>query len=366
MKLAERPLLVDVLLQPERLTGLGGRELDLLLRQARVARLIARLQVVLQDAGLIDRLPVEFRHHLDAAGRALAHQHRALNHELDRFVQLFGPMGIEPVLLKGAAYVAAGLDAGRGRTFSDIDILVPAGRIADVESRLMLDGWACTMRDEYDQRYYRTWMHEIPPLTHMKRGTSLDVHHAITPLTARIRADSGAMLAIARPLASRPGLRTLCPTDRFLHSAAHLFLDGDFDAGLRDMFDLRSLLQEGQAGDPAFSTALGRRAGEVGLELPLGYALHYLEHLLDVRNLDEVRSAMTRPVPRGVRLAWMDSLFSRVLLPHHPSCADALTPAAKQALYVRGHWLRMPLHLLLAHLTRKALRREDETPDNPG
>jgi hypothetical protein len=246
MKLAERPLLVDVLLQPERVTGLGGRELDLLLRQARVARLIARLQVVLQDAGLVDSLPVEFRLHLDAAGRALAHQHRALNHELDRFVELFGPMGIEPVLLKGAAYVAAGLDAGRGRTFSDIDILVPAGRIADVESRLMLDGWACTMRDEYDQRYYRTWMHEIPPLTHMRRGTSLDVHHAITPLTARIRADSEAMLAMARPLDGRPGLRTLCPTDRFLHSAAHLFLDGDFDAGLRDMFDLRSLLQEGQ------------------------------------------------------------------------------------------------------------------------
>ena len=53
----------------------------------------------------------------------------------------------------------------------------------------------------------------------------------------------------------------------------------------------------------------------------------------------------------------MDALFHRALLPIHPSCDDHFTSAARLALYVRGHWLRMPPRLLVPHLARKALRR---------
>jgi hypothetical protein len=31
-------------------------------------------------------------------------------------------------------------------------------------------------------------------------------------------------------------------------------------------------------------------------------------------------------------------------------------------LYVRAHWLRMPAHLLVYHLTRKALIRDEDVP----
>ena len=53
------------------------------------------------------------------------------------------------------------------------------------EAALMLDGWASGHRSAYDQRYYRTWMHELPPMQHIQRGTVLDVHHAIAPLMPR-------------------------------------------------------------------------------------------------------------------------------------------------------------------------------------
>lgn len=362
----DTPLLVQVLLRPSLVTRLDEGQFDLLLRQARVSRLIARLHATLEQAGQLDAVLPALRQHLDAAAHVLRHQHRALMRELHHFATLFTPMGIEPVLLKGAAYVAAGLDAARGRSFSDIDFLVPEDRLGDVESRLMRDGWMCLLEDAYDQRYYRTWMHEIPPLTHMKRGTSLDVHHAITPRTARIRADSEAMRAAALALPDVPGLRVLCPTDRVLHSAAHLFLDGEFDAGLRDLFDLRSLIEQSSAIDPHFLAALGRRAGEVGLELPLHYALRYLDLLFRQPELDEVRAHLRMPPPGALRSAGMDALFRRALRPHHPSCSDAGTAVSLWALYVRGHWLRMPTHLLLAHLVRKALRREEDSPDNPG
>jgi len=44
-------------------------------------------------------------------------------------------------------------------------------------------------------------------------------------------------------------------------------------------------------------------------------------------------------------------------LPDHPSCADVFTPVARWLLFLRGHYLRMPLRLLIPHLTRKAWRR---------
>ena len=34
-------------------------------------------------------------------------------------------------------------------------------------------GWATTHHSPYDQRYYRTWMHELPPLRHAVRGSIL-------------------------------------------------------------------------------------------------------------------------------------------------------------------------------------------------
>jgi len=53
----------------------------------------------------------------------------------------------------------------------------------------------------------------------------------------------------------------------------------------------------------------------------------------------------------------MDGLFLRGLAPDHPSCDRPLTRAARWLLYARAHKLRMPLHLLIPHLVRKAIMR---------
>ena len=51
-----------------------------------------------------------------------------------------------------------------------------------------------------------------------------------------------------------------------------------------------------------------------------------------------------------------DALYLHTLRPDHASTADAWTPLARGLLYLYGHHLRMPLHLLVLHLGRKALR----------
>src|SRR3546814_9997045 len=51
-------------------------------------------------------------------------------------------------------------------------------------------------------------------------------------------------------------------------------------------------------------------------------------------------------------------------MPDHESCDGSLTAAARWLLYVRAHYLRMPLPLLLPHLLRKSLHRPDHSREN--
>jgi hypothetical protein len=260
------------------------------------------------------------------------------------------------VLLKGAGYLFAGLPAARGRLFSDIDILVPRGALPQVEAALMQRGWMTTHHDAYDQRYYRKWMHELPPMQHVTRQSVLDVHHTIVPLTGRLHPDASKLLQAARPVAGQPLLRVLAPVDMVLHSATHLFLNEEFTNGLRDLADLDSLLRQFGA-EPGFWRQLRERAAELELERPLFYALRYGRALLDTP-----AEAPGLHGPGGARLRLMDELFLRALQPVHPTASDRLTPLARGTLYLRAHWLRMPPALLAYHLAVKAFRRPQTEP----
>lgn len=86
---------------------------------------------------------------------------------------------------------------------------------------LIYRGWAPLKRDRYDQRYYRRWMHELPPLEHVRRQTVIDVHHNILPRTARHVPDARLLLAAARPLPGYPALAVPAPVHLVLHCASH-------------------------------------------------------------------------------------------------------------------------------------------------
>jgi hypothetical protein len=243
--------------------------------------------------------------------------------------------------------------------FHDVDILVPRDRLPQVEAALMLHGWATTHHDAYDQRYYREWMHELPPMRHVTRGTIVDVHHAILPLTARLRFDGTKLLQAARPASGDRRFMVLAPADMVLHSAVHFVYNEELAQGLRDLADIDALLAHFGAAEP-FWRELAERADELGLQRPLFYALRYATRFFGSRVPPAVAAGFRRGVPsRGLR-AWMDTLFMRALRAGHPYADDALAPAARLLLYVRAHWLRMPPLLLVRHLTTKALRREPD------
>ncbi len=328
---------------------------EILIRQARVAGVLSRLAFLRNQFSLFDP-PSYVSAHFESAHKYWLSQKRIVAWELFNLKPIFDQLQLPLILLKGTAYSAANLNAGCGRVFSDIDILVPFNRLQEVKTALKWSGWFAESLDSYDQRYYERWMHELPPLRHIKRGTSLDVHHNILPRTCALFPDPELLLAGAVEIGGS-GLWILSPQDMVLHSASHLFWGGEFENGLRDLSDIDLLLREFSAKDSDYWTELLERAQALGLSQPLFYALRYTKKILSTPIPDEVARAMNLTQEAEAMQGVMDFLFTRALMPAHPSCNDRWTGFARWLLYVRSHWLKMPWYLLIPHLSRKAWMR---------
>lgn len=361
MNNAHRAVLVQVLREPERLRHLDEAQWSLLVRQARRADLLARVACLADQIGALPGLAVPVGAHLDDILVLARAQAAEVRREVEFLARALAPLGIAVTLMKGAAYLLSGRRAATGRLFSDIDIMVPKARIGEVEAALMLGGWAGSHHTPYDQRYYREWMHEIPPMQHIRRGTTLDVHHAILPETARLKPNSALILAAAVPLADDPRVRVLAPHDMVLHSMTHLFHNEELSHGLRDLSDLDLLMRE-FGGDPAFWRHLVERAQQLDLTRPLFYGLRHAQKVFATPVPGQTVAALAAfgpPPPLG---GLMDLLWSRGLAPQHSTAAPPHMAPALFALYVRAHWLRMPPMLLARHLSTKAFLMPKDKP----
>ena len=352
-----RKLLLSALQAPETLPVLPPADWELLLRVARRARVLGRIESELARAGLLDHIPPRAATHLKAARNVIEHRKTLVSWEVNRLLWALQGIDVPLILLKGTAYLMAGLPPAHGRIFADVDLLIPEQRIAEVEERLLACGWFRTHIDPYDDRYYRVWMHEIPPLRHRERGTEIDIHHRLLPRTSHFKSDPEPLFATARPLAD-PRLRVLAPADMVLHALAHLFLEGDPDEGLRlrDLVDVHDLLDE-FARAPGFWRELVARARELGFGRLLFYGLQNAQHLLATKLPPDVLQQVERDAPAWPVRQLMARLIPLALLPEHPDHPSRRAELSRWLLYIRAHWLRMPPLLLSRHLSHKAWLR---------
>ena len=352
-------LLLDAWRWPTLLLRYTPAQHDLLLRQAASAQLLAMLAARVRRAGVDAYLPPPVQRHFEWAERQGRHHALAVRWEVRQIRQALAGLETPLVLLKGAAYLLAGLDAAEGRRFSDIDILVPASRLPDVEAALMLHGWADCGQDAYDQSYYRRWMHELPPMRHVQRGTMIDVHHEIVAPGATVQRAGAALRAAALTLPTTEhhqdwaAVQVLAPADMVLHSATHLLSDSEFGAGLRNLADLDNLLA-GFGHLAGFWPQLALRAQELELAPPLCYALGAAQQMLGTALpagfIDRLGPARPGALP-SLAMQW---LLARALMPTHASCIMPTHRLARQLLFLRATWLRMPPWPLTRHLCRKA------------
>ena len=116
----------------------------------------------------------------------------------------------------------------------------------------------------YDDRYYRDWGHEVPPLRRMERQVEVDLHHNILMRTARLRPSAEAMLAAARPVAGSRFV-VLAPIDMVLHAIVHLFYSGEMGDALRELVDIDVLLRHFSQHEPGFWQDFWARAEALDL-----------------------------------------------------------------------------------------------------
>ncbi len=345
--------LLHALRSPPELTHFGAGEWDLLLRQADSLKLLAHLELLIERHGLRDGCPPRALAIVSRYRYYLGHLHTAARQQIVELHELLSPHDIPVMLLKGAAYLHSGFDFARSRHLSDIDVMIPEHRLARAERILRDNGWTTKAMTAYDERYYRTWMHELPPLTRERRPLELDLHHRILPRSSRLSPAPQALWDQSRALNTQ-SLRRLCPEDLFLHSAAHLFYDSDFAGRLRDLVDLQELAGL-FAARPEFWARLPERARLLQLNLPLWHALAALQSLLHTPIPPDTLRQLRRDIRPGPAQWLAGRLARRVLRPTHPDRPGHGFSA--WLLYLRSHWLRMPPGLLARHLLRKGLRR---------
>jgi len=339
--MADGTLLARALADPSSVATLDGPGWQALLTMARAELLSATLAHRLDGIAK----PAAAQRFLDDAKASCEQGRLVALWEVEMARRALGDLDVPVVLLKGSAFIAAGLAAGQGRFVGDLDILVPRADLDRVEAALIEARWEWVKPDPYDDAYYRRWMHELPPLIHRERDRMIDVHHTILPLTARPKPDAGALIADSMPLEN--GLRTLSGEDMICHAAAHLFADGDLSGGMRNLWDIDQLCRELLDDDKAFCLSVYERAHEHGLLPHVRRAFRLASQLYDTP-VTGYRS----PIRVSLEPEPSDAAFLRRLTARD-GWGRQIRPVTRLGFYVRSHGLRMPPLMLARHLWTK-------------
>lgn len=344
-------VLARVMAHPEALANLSGAEWDDLLVHARNAKVLARLYGFAEERELLPQLPAAAQDVLQGARIYADYRQLLAKRELHELNKLFEGVSHPVVLLKGAAYLLADIPLGRGRRLNDIDILVPAANLAATEGLLQDAGWDFEETlTPYDERYYRQWTHEIPPLRHPDSPLELDVHHNLIQPTGRIKLDSGKLFDALVPI---PGtcFSVLSPADMLLHSATHLFMSDELRGGIRDLIDMQMLCASFSATRPGYWDEVADRADALGLQRPLYYAAAAMRRLLGA----DIPASAWNKIHAWRPAALPDRLMQFSIDQHLAPASVGMSGSwlAANLLFIRSHWIRMPPGMLVRHLVYK-------------
>jgi hypothetical protein len=254
------------------------------------------------------------------------------------------------LLMKGAAYIVTNKANAKGRLISDIDILVEKDQLSEIESRLQANGWQAKELDDYDEKYYRDWSHELPPYFHLETGVTLDIHHNLLPGSA------GKTIDIKRIFKDKQATDTplFALDDRhlILHSAIHLLLNDDIEKGLRDCLDLHQMLISYVNNNDI--NELHSLFIDSGCEGEFYILIGLLNILFKEHSLPYCASFLDSQALKKHQQHATD--FSLAVFPNSEYLADSSNTLVRFKVYVRGHLSKMPIIKFIKHMIYKSYR----------
>lgn len=344
-------LLLRSIVEPKSVLECGVTDWELLLYLARQAKVLGVLAAELERQDLLSAIPERAANQLRSSLMEIRNLQRLARWELNRIRWALQGALIPVVILKGLAYVFAGLPSAGGRHFVDLDILVRAEQLEEFERLLLSGGWQSQELSAYDEHYYRAWAHEIPPLLHPERRTEIDVHHAIAPITSRLKTNTAPLFDAAVTVPPE-GFQILCPVDMTLQCAVNLFQNNEICGDLRDLLDLHDALRTFAGDDSKFWSKLVERSNRLKLGRPLFYGLQFSRLIFQTSVPADLEFELAER-PGIVARSVMRWLVPKALFPAYPNEPSMAGRCACFILFVRSHWIRMPAHLLLLHVAYK-------------
>lgn len=201
------------------------------------------LTVGLQRKGLMDCIPADLRAYLSEILRLNTERNLRIRRQLEETVRILNAEGIEPLLLKGAAYMAGEVfpDPG-GRLMRDLDLMAPSESVEACMRALRLAGYR---KLPLGKKMPNDHHHE-PPVGRPEDMACVEIH---TNLLLHVRGEKLSpeqVFANSRPVeVSGLRCRMLSPTYLLLHNFIHAQIlhrgYAKFKFMLRDLHDFSTL-----------------------------------------------------------------------------------------------------------------------------
>ncbi|MFC4700123.1 nucleotidyltransferase family protein [Glaciecola siphonariae] len=339
--------LINLFLNPSQVAQCSSNELSDLVTIWRSQKILARMCYRIIEAGVFEHLDAKTQRHLLNAKQIADRQKEQVFTEAAELARILSQSVGYLIFLKGAAYSMCAGKLGRGRIYSDIDVLVPKADIDTCEQRLAVAGWIGQEINDYDDKYYRKWAHEIPPMAHGHRGTIIDVHHNIVPVISKSFNDLHILLENTEEI--MPDIHVLSAPAQLVHAAIHLFRNEEYQGAFRDITDIYLML-EGQ--DEQFWLDAFSLAKRIDFLTELQLAVRYCERFFKLKPPAKINLEFA---PEHNQ-AFNDFIFNSVLLPQHSLMTGSHTPLKHFLAMMRGHIVKMPVHILLYHIIVKSYR----------
>lgn len=344
--------LIDLLKDLAIASKLNEKQWETIIVAAREQKLLGRLYYLLKHSGYVESIPARVSNHLSSAFKVSKQQRLNVKREIQEICTAFERKEVTPILLKGAAYSQLNLACSFGRSFNDIDLLVPFEYIKQSEVALMVRGWIHKKEDEYNKEYYEKWMHEIQPMIHMSRLTVIDLHHNVLPRTNRFHFDSSLLKTVT---SKELNIATLEPKDLFIHCAIHLFTEGELFHPLRDITDLSMLLDS--IDEQNTISTIEDRAKELGVSEYVDWALYFCQPFCQRKH--SIENIKARLNQRLINKLLILPAYSKIFSSSFVSNSSFVYKLSTFIIYIRGHLHRMPLKILIPHLIKKSFMKKD-------
>jgi hypothetical protein len=223
---------------------------------------------------------------------------RRLQERLEESIEALNAVGIEPLLLKGAALAYTLYGSFCARPMRDVDLLVRPAR-ADQARTIMLDlGWALDSELPGDSSYEAH--HHLPPLRDLTgSGLRLEVHRALLPFGNPFRFDEDEIWSASRPVRVGAGQALVMhPSHHAVHIAVHFAWAHMLDLGGWHAFrDLGTLASSGALDWDDFV----RTGSRCGASTCCYWTLRLARALAELPVSDRVLRRLRPAVPEFVR-----------------------------------------------------------------